>query len=66
MIRKILISGDPLLREKSKPVTKVDKKIRSIVRDLKDTLAIQKEPEGVGLAAPQIGKLLNTTILNGW
>jgi peptide deformylase len=58
MIRKILLSGDPLLREKSKPVTRVDKKVQSIIKDLKDTLAIQKEPEGVGLSAPQIGKLL--------
>lgn len=33
-----------------------------IIKDLKDTLKIQKEPEGVGLAAPQIGKNLNIFI----
>jgi peptide deformylase len=58
MIRKILQSKDPILRQKSKPVAKVDKKIQRLIQDLKDTLAIQKDPEGVGLAAPQIGKNL--------
>jgi len=58
MIRKILQSGDPILRAKSKSVKTVDKKVIGIIKDLKDTLAVQKEPEGVGLAAPQIGKNL--------
>lgn len=56
MIRKIIQSGDPILRAKSKPVAKVDKKVLEVIKDLKDTLKTQKEPEGVGLAAPQIGK----------
>lgn len=56
MVRKIVLSGDPILRKKSKPVVKIDKKIKELIRDLKDTLAVQKDPEGVGLAAPQIGK----------
>jgi peptide deformylase len=58
MIQKILLSSDPVLRQKSKPVLKVDKKILKLIQDLKDTLSIQKDPEGVGLAAPQIGKNL--------
>lgn len=62
MIRKILQSGDPILRAKSKPVPKVDKKVLKLVNDLKDTLAVQKDPEGVGLAAPQIGKNLQVFI----
>ncbi len=56
MIRKILQSGNPILRAKSQPVKNVDKKVLDLIHDLKDTLAVQKEPEGVGLAAPQIGK----------
>ncbi|HET7099142.1 MAG TPA: peptide deformylase [Patescibacteria group bacterium] len=56
MVRKILQSGNPILRAKSKPVTKVDKKTLEVIKDLKDTLKTQKIPEGVGLAAPQIGK----------
>ena len=64
MIRKILRSGDPRLREISKPVTKIDSKILKLIRDLKETLAIQKNPEGVGLAAPQIGKRLRIFVAN--
>lgn len=56
VIRKILLTRDPRLRQKSKPVTKVDKKILKILEDMKDTLKVQKDPEGVGLAAPQIGE----------
>lgn len=58
MIRKILGTKNPTLREKSKTVGKIDKKIIEIITDLKDTLEVQKDPEGVGLAAPQIGKNL--------
>lgn len=58
MICKIVQSGDPILRAKSKAVAKIDKKVLGVIKDLKDTLKTQKEPEGVGLAAPQIGKNL--------
>jgi peptide deformylase len=58
MIRKIVRADNPILRRKSKPVKKIDKKILEIISDLKDTLLSQKDPEGVGLAAPQIGKNL--------
>lgn len=64
MIRKILLSSDPNLRQKSKAVTKVDKKILKLIQDLKETLSIQKEPEGVGLAAPQIGKNMRVFVTN--
>lgn len=58
MIRKILNVRDPKLRKTSKPVKKIDKKIKAVIKDLKDTLNTQVDPEGVGLAAPQIGKNL--------
>jgi peptide deformylase len=64
MIQKILPSNDPILRRKSKPVLKVDKKVLKLIKDLKDTLSVQKEPEGVGLAAPQIGKNLRVFVAN--
>lgn len=64
MIRKILRSGDPKLRETSKPVAKIDSKVIELIRDLKETLAVQKDPEGVGLAAPQIGKRLRVFVAN--
>lgn len=55
MVQKIIQSGDPILRRVSKPVKKIDKKILKLIQDLHDTLAVQNDPEGVGLAAPQIG-----------
>lgn len=58
MIQKIIQSGNPILRTKSKPIQKIDAKILKLIQDLKDTLKVQKDPEGVGLAAPQIGKNL--------
>lgn len=51
-IKKVRKIGDPVLRETSKTVKKIDKSIRDLVRDMTDTLG---DEEGVGLAAPQIG-----------
>ena len=58
MIRKIVDSGHPAVRQKAKIIAKIDKKIKSLAQDLIDTLKAQKDPEGVGLAACQIGKPL--------
>ena len=55
MVQKILRTTEPKLRLISKPVLAIDKKVLRLIQDLKDTLAMQKNPEGVGLAAPQIG-----------
>jgi peptide deformylase len=63
MIKKILKADDPILRKKSKTIKKVDKKILSLIADLKETLIAKKEPEGVGLAAPQIGKNLKIFVI---
>lgn len=52
-IRKVLTYGTPSLREKSKEVHKISKKIKDLVKDLLDTMYSQN---GVGLAAPQIGE----------
>lgn len=62
MIQKIVQSGEPKLRNVSKPVVKFDKMVINLIKDLKDTLAVQKNPEGVGLAAPQIGKNLRVFV----
>lgn len=63
MIRNILSATDPKLRLKSQPVQKIDKKTLGLVKDLKDTLKVQVDPEGVGLAAPQIGKNLRLFVM---
>jgi len=44
--------GDPVLRTKAELVTTFDKELRTLVKDLTETM--QAAP-GVGLAAPQIG-----------
>lgn len=52
-INKILTYGTKSLREPSKEVHKISKKVKDLVKDLLDTLYSQN---GVGLAAPQIGE----------
>jgi len=63
MIRTILTATEPSLRQKSKPVNKVDKKILSLITDMEETLIAQEDPEGIGLAAPQIGKNLRIFVM---
>lgn len=52
MVREVLVYPDPALKQKSKPVAKVDDAIRELVKDMTETMYAE---EGVGLAAPQIG-----------
>src|SRR5246127_6021477 len=51
-IRDIRLSGDPILRPPAEPVTDFDKQLRTLVKDLTQTL---DDAQGAGLAAPQIG-----------
>jgi len=51
-LRPIRLLGDPVLRTPAAPVTTFDKELRTLVKDLTDTML---EAPGVGLAAPQIG-----------
>ncbi len=44
--------GDPVLRTKAAVVTTFDKELRTLVKDLTETM---QDAPGVGLAAPQIG-----------
>ena len=60
-IRKILKYGDPLLRQKSKDVSKVSKKIQILAEDMLDTMYANN---GVGLAAPQVGELLRMFVID--
>jgi peptide deformylase len=51
-IKPIRLFGDPVLRTPAQPVTDFDKQLRTLVKDLQDTML---EAPGAGLAAPQIG-----------
>ena len=59
-IRKILVTGDPVLNRKSRPVEKFDEKLAQLLDDMIDTL---KKTGGVGLAAPQVGILRRAFIM---
>lgn len=52
MVRDIVIFGDPVLREKCRPVAEITDEIRALAEDMLDTM---RAAEGVGLAAPQVG-----------
>ena len=49
---KILTAGDPVLRQTAAEVTKIDKKLIKLLKDMAETMYAA---DGVGLAAPQIG-----------
>lgn len=51
---KIITIPHPTLRGTAKPVSIVDKKLKKFVVDLEKTLAETINPQGVGLAAPQV------------
>lgn len=56
-VKPILTVPDHILYQKCERVQKVNKEIQTIITDMVDTLLAAKEPEGAGLAAPQLGIL---------
>ncbi|MEL7623616.1 MAG: peptide deformylase [Clostridiales bacterium] len=52
-VYQIIKDGDPVLREKAKPITAVNDAAVRLLNNLRDTL--RETARGVGLAAPQIG-----------
>lgn len=60
---KIVTAPNSVLSEKAKPVSKIDKDTLRLIKGMKETLASTKDPEGVGLAAPQVGKSLQIFIV---
>lgn len=52
MLRKIVLMGDPVLREEATEVEEITDEVRKLVQDMFETMY---HAEGVGLAAPQIG-----------
>ncbi|MDX8430318.1 MAG: peptide deformylase [Candidatus Algichlamydia australiensis] len=56
--RPLCYYGNPVLRERCKPVEEFNEEIRQVIDDLLDTIAhldTQPRVNAVGLAAPQIG-----------
>ena len=54
-IKPIITVPDQRLYTKCLRIEKFDSHLKSLVKDLLDTVAGAKEPEGAGLAAPQLG-----------
>ena len=51
-LRPIIILPDPVLREKSTPIVRVDDDVRALVADMFETMY---DAPGIGLAAVQVG-----------
>lgn len=60
---KIVQAPNSVLSQQSKPINKIDKSIRQLINEMKETLENAKDPEGVGLAAPQIDKSVQLFII---
>lgn len=52
--------GNPILREKAKDVTSFSDELATLARDMVTTM---REESGIGLAGPQIGKLLRIFVM---
>ncbi len=60
-VRPVILYGDPVLREISRPVEKIDQATKDLVADLIATL---KNARGLGLAAPQLGEAVRIFIID--
>lgn len=60
-LRKIMVREDPVLYKVCRPVEKFDKRLKTILDDMADTMY---DADGVGLAAPQIGILRRIFVMD--
>lgn len=60
-LRQIRTQPDDILSKKSRPVEKVDDKIKELVEDMKETMYAA---EGVGIAAVQVGVLRRVLVVD--
>jgi peptide deformylase len=56
---RVRVYGDPILRRVAEPVPEVNDEIRALVEDMLETMY---EEEGIGLAAPQIGRSIRLLV----
>ena len=59
-LRNIVTDEDPFLKKKSRPVTEITDRIRTLVEDMIETM---HEADGVGIAAPQVGVLRRIAVV---
>jgi peptide deformylase len=61
MILEVVKYGSPVLRQKGERIGKVTPEIKTLIDDMFETM---RERHGVGLAAQQIGKTLQLTVID--
>ncbi len=61
MIRPLCYFGHPVLREAARPVESFDDALKSLARDMVDTM---HDESGIGLAGPQIGQSLRIFVMS--
>ena len=59
-VRVIRVLPDPVLRQKAKKVTKIDKSVQQLIDDMIEAM---RAAPGVGLAAPQVGVPLRIAVI---
>lgn len=57
----IHVLGSPILRKETRPVVEFDDSLRSLIDDMFETMYAAK---GIGLAAPQVGRLERLAVLD--
>lgn len=60
-ILKIVKYGDPILRQKSQPISEINNDVKQLAEDMLETMY---SAHGVGLAAPQIGLSLQICVID--
>lgn len=60
---KILTAPNLVLSQEAKDVSRVNKSTHNLLSEMKQSLLLAKDPEGVGLAAPQVGKPLSIFVI---
>lgn len=60
-IRRIVKEGDDTLRKVSRPVKNIDKRILTLLDDMRQTMYVN---DGCGLAAPQVGILRRVVVID--
>ena len=60
---KIISAPNKVLNTKSENIKNIDRNIKKIISEMAKCLESQKDPQGVGLAAPQVGLNLRLFIM---
>jgi peptide deformylase len=57
----VRVLGDPILRQETRPVAAVTEEVRRLIDDMFETMYAAK---GIGLAAPQVGRLERVAVID--